>query len=201
MKTSIAIALAAIVGAAAVPVAQADTNVAYLANVTSFGSGIGDLDGATWGGGLAALQTVTDGEYVPIGQQWNFGSVYWSGADTGLTITLSGAASINSLALQADNNDNYRIQYLDRGNVWHELITAQTNQTVGGLETYGGMLPAPVVATAFRIYGIGDNHYGVAEFQAIGNFVPAAPVPEPSTYAMLLGGLGLMGLVARRRSS
>lgn len=26
-----------------------------------------------------------------------------------------------------------------------------------------------------------------------------APVPEPQTYAMLLGGLGLMGVVARRR--
>jgi hypothetical protein len=27
------------------------------------------------------------------------------------------------------------------------------------------------------------------------------PVPEPTTYAMLLGGLGLMGVVARRRKS
>lgn len=27
----------------------------------------------------------------------------------------------------------------------------------------------------------------------------AAPVPEPSTYAMLLGGLGLLGVIARRR--
>lgn len=30
-------------------------------------------------------------------------------------------------------------------------------------------------------------------------FVPTAPVPEPSTYAMLLGGLGLLGVMARRR--
>ncbi|NVM74880.1 hypothetical protein FHW83_000640 [Duganella sp. SG902] len=29
----------------------------------------------------------------------------------------------------------------------------------------------------------------------------AAPVPEPETYAMLLGGLALMGVVARRRKS
>jgi hypothetical protein len=29
----------------------------------------------------------------------------------------------------------------------------------------------------------------------------AQPVPEPETYAMLLGGLALMGVVARRRKS
>ena len=32
------------------------------------------------------------------------------------------------------------------------------------------------------------------------NFSVAASVPEPETYAMLLAGLGIMGLVARRRS-
>lgn len=33
----------------------------------------------------------------------------------------------------------------------------------------------------------------------IGTTPPAAPVPEPETYAMLLGGLGLLGVMARRR--
>jgi len=32
-------------------------------------------------------------------------------------------------------------------------------------------------------------------------YVLAAAVPEPETYAMLLGGLGLMGFIARRRRS
>ena len=31
------------------------------------------------------------------------------------------------------------------------------------------------------------------------HFAPAAPVPEPETYAMLLAGLGLMATIARRR--
>ena len=31
--------------------------------------------------------------------------------------------------------------------------------------------------------------------------VLTAPVPEPETYAMLLAGLGLMGVIARRRKS
>jgi len=33
------------------------------------------------------------------------------------------------------------------------------------------------------------------------DFIYAAPVPEPETYAMLLAGLGLIGAVSRRRKA
>jgi hypothetical protein len=33
----------------------------------------------------------------------------------------------------------------------------------------------------------------------IGDYGSTAPVPEPETYAMMLGGLALLGVVARRR--
>jgi probable HAF family extracellular repeat protein len=36
------------------------------------------------------------------------------------------------------------------------------------------------------------------EYQAF-LLTPTAPVPEPETYAMMLAGLGLLGLTARRR--
>lgn len=56
--------------------AHADENVAYLADVTTYGAGFGDSAGATWGGGMARLDSVTDGAFNPIGQQWNFDSVF-----------------------------------------------------------------------------------------------------------------------------
>ncbi|MBP6901210.1 MAG: PEPxxWA-CTERM sorting domain-containing protein [Burkholderiaceae bacterium] len=46
------------------------------------------------------------------------------------------------------------------------------------------------------------NIYLVAEDSGTANsrlFVLTAPVPEPGTYALLLAGLGLVGVAARRR--
>ena len=44
-----------------------------------------------------------------------------------------------------------------------------------------------------NFFGEGDRKVGSLLSQAI------APVPEPHTYAMMLGGLGLMGWVTRRK--
>jgi len=42
-----------------------------------------------------------------------------------------------------------------------------------------------------QFFGAGDRKVGSLLSQAI------APVPEPQTYALMLGGLGLMGFMAR----
>lgn len=65
-----------------------------------------------------------------------------------------------------------------------------------------------LVKTDATAYTLGNKAIGY--FQAgeegqmsaggfIGGFVPTAPVPEPETYALMLSGLGLIGLAARRR--
>lgn len=44
----------------------------------------------------------------------------------------------------------------------------------------------------------------ILKVQGYGNsseYTPTSPIPEPETYAMMLAGLGLMGLVARRRKN
>ena len=46
-----------------------------------------------------------------------------------------------------------------------------------------------------RISGVGDVQAGIDNFNLVGE------VPEPSTYAMMLGGLGLLALGRRKRKS
>ena len=198
MKISLLAAIAALTFTAH---ASADTNVAYLAQVAAYGPGIGDSAGAQYGGGMASPGSVTDGPFTPLGQQWNYGSVYWSGVDSGVTITLSHLASVSSLVLEADNNDDYRIEFLDRASVWRNLTTVETDKAEQGQNLYGGLLSTSIEARAFRISAYGDNHYSVAEFQAGGNWIadntPPQPVPEPTTWLML--GAGLAALGARKK--
>jgi hypothetical protein len=193
-KLVLAVALLGLTGGA-----LADSNVALNGAVTlSATAGFGDSAG--WGGAaFADPSTVTDGIFLPIGTQWNTGSVFWSGGygvDT-ITVTLSQKSSVGSFTLQGDNDNNYRIEYLDSANVWQTAAIISPNRS-WGLDNGSVTLGSAVVTTAFRISGApgaGDAQFSVSEFQAIGT-----PVPEPATYAMLGAGLGLLGLAARRKS-
>lgn len=177
-------------------------NVAGGATVTSAGTGFG-TSGPWCCGASAALSSVTDGALLPVGTQWNTNTVFWSGDNTdtsdSLTITLSHAASITSLALEGDNNDTYSVSYLGLDSAWHALATISPNTDSSwglgdGTASFGA-----VTATAFQITASGDSYYSVAEFQANGEFLPT--VPEPTSGLLMLAGVGALALLARRRSA
>lgn len=183
--------------------AMAD-NVALNGSVALSGAGFGDSGG--WSGGvLAAPSTLTDGSFLAAGTQWNIGTVYWRG-DYGvdsiaikLNLGPNQAALVNRFLIQADNDNNYFVEYRDLANVWHPATTLAPDRG-WGISTGGEDLLTPILATAFRITGApgsGDNLFSVSEFQAFGDVVA---VPEPATYGMLGAGLALLGLISRRKS-
>ena len=51
------------------------------------------------------------------------------------------------------------------------------------------------------LLGYNDSFRGDTDFDDMVVRLSVSPVPEPSTYALMLAGLGVLGFVARRRRS
>ncbi len=174
--------------------ALADSNIALNKPVTLNGGGW-NIGG--WGDGiLAPAGTVNDGVFKPEGHRWDIDTVWWdanfnSGAQ--IEIDLGGPFSIAAFIMQADNNDAYRVEYSLVGSGWSTAWEVPIS-CCGGVSTRSITLDSAIDADILLItaYG-GEALYSVSEFQAFGQ-----PVPEPETYALMLAGLGLVGLAARR---
>lgn len=174
--------------------AFADSNIALDKSVTLNGS-FGGVDGGT----LAPASSLTDGAFATEGTVWNQGSVFWdtgvaAQANDSIEINLAATYAITHFTIQADNNDNYQVQYLNNG-VWTTAWNVGTSDTHGLVTRDSGSLPV-IETDALRIVQIGgDQKFSVAEVQAFG----AAVVPEANTTAMLAAGLGLLGFMIRRK--
>lgn len=70
----------------------------------------------------------------------------------------------------------------------------------GTLE-YGWMINEPIAGPlVLTVYGVAEGLMGAASGSYSGT-INISPIPEPSTYGMLLGGMGILAWLARRKCS
>jgi hypothetical protein len=129
---------------------------------------------------------------ITLGQTYDFddvGTILSGGSDT-ITFTGLAAGSYDVVLSYSGNYVNLSSVTLNSAPASYSWTAPSGKFTIGGFDLATGS-PFNLVLTGSPI---GTN---VASYS--GQITVTAAVPEPATYGMLLGGLGLLGMVARRK--
>ncbi len=145
---------------------RAADNVALNKPLTYDGSFGGGTDGRA-----------VDGIFMARGTYWKSGSLWWIGLSPKVIIDLQGTYVIDSLIVQADDNDAYQVEYWN-GSTWQTAWEVPNYDAYGaGLQTRPNpddnneryLLPAPIITNKLRFSATsGDDSYSVSEIQAFG---------------------------------
>lgn len=142
---------------------------------------------------------------------WSSGSFSYDDSKSGL-LNFSDLTSFN---YHFSNGDTYDLSYLESGNfsVFYYFGYDATNQKFVATNIYGYVTYMSAVKDT---YGSGFTTLGLGDGLTVGDYAPAGgnfplvrlvlsssndlpPVPEPATWAMFIGGFGLIGGAMRNR--
>lgn len=188
---------------------HASTNVVRNATVELQGASF--FEGGWENGQEVDAQTMVDGIFLPTGQPWNQGAVWWDGRDKqerSITIYLDTYYFIEAFSVQADDNDGYILSYLDPDtglwkNAWNvPNYDTFPNPDASGLQTRPNptdttqrfRIAMPIITHALRIEGDPNNSDGifaVSEVQAFGTLAAEMRI-EPET--LDLNGTGVFSV-------
>lgn len=130
---------------------------------------------------ISNYSSITDGMFFENNRQWNLGTVWWQeSVDTiqnQITVFLGDkACNVTSLTLQIDDNDDYKVSWIDaKSGLSYNALIQPVIPIVGG-KALGGLVrvtvPVKANTKAFIIQhdenGRGDDFYSIAEFSARG---------------------------------
>lgn len=154
------------------------------------------------GGGAVSLSQTGPSFYSGTFSQTYSGFTSFTD-DWTFTLPVGPAGQAVGTAIASFNPSGALSSFFTAGSIW-DLTT--TTQLTAGLGSFSGglynvqfTLPAALVPNhtyAFRLTGV-----TLASGGSYAGSINVTPVPEPESYALFLAGLGLMGFIARRRSS
>ncbi len=105
-----------------------------------YGQFINPLSATGSGSYTNSPSLIIDGNLAPRNTSWlDSGNVNWNGLSTSLTIDLGGLYRIQNLLIDADNNDDYLVQYSTDGLSFTNLFTflatdGPVSVSAGGLD-------------------------------------------------------------------
>lgn len=189
---SVRAALSALVAAAALSAgagAQAATIDLTLLSATS---------------GITNAAAVHDGVSPANGTDWQTDSGWWTDYSQSMVFQFDQAYQLSSAVVTMDWNDVYKFEVSTDGTQYTPLFVTSGLWNQQGSSIIWGQVTMPVsfAATAqaysfLRVSGVyGDSAMSIGEISLQG---VAAAVPEPESWALMAAGLGMAGLLARRR--
>lgn len=158
-------------------------------------------------GGVVNCGYALDGHVPAEFGGWTDQTAYWSGMSDSVTVDFGAASFVSGLTISLDNNDSYLVEASLDGSHWSTMLTVHDYQ---GTVWYGMDTFSTVVGHAQYDAGL-DFHAGSARYLRVSAFggdtwnsvgeigVGVTAVPEPSSVALMLGGLALLAGAARRR--
>lgn len=160
-----------------------------------------DLDTMTRGGSLLLTEKAAQVTFTLVGFEASFNNSFTAGGQTLSNFT--GGKNVGGKNVGGKNDHrspnlgaSFTFENVAAGLLNFGFLSNGAGAIRGNGHSATGLMLAHDQRSALILF---NDRFGDRDYDDMVVRMTVSPVPEPGTYAMLLSGLGLLGLVARRR--